>query len=51
MENGKWKMENEIKSQAYSSRNTTIGPTRVARRVGTSIADSATLANKMAVMT
>jgi hypothetical protein len=44
-------MENEIKSQAYSSRSAIIGSTRVARRAGTSIADNDTPANKMAVMT
>jgi hypothetical protein len=38
-------MEYEIKSQDYSSRNTIIGFTRVARRAGTSIADNDTTAN------
>jgi hypothetical protein len=36
--------------QAHSSRNTITGSMRVALRAGISIADSATPANKMAVM-
>jgi hypothetical protein len=40
-------MEYEIKSQDYSSRDTIIGSTRVARRAGTSIADNDIPANKM----